>query len=145
MPFFTISWAPPDAEPEMTLISFPPEVCQALIAGFGPTYAASSWPASSAVASSVPVLKGVSFSVTPLPRFLVKNPCLTAIRALACVMFSRNPRRSTTLLAEVPDAEVPDALDPDEADEPQPAARATTAAAAAVVSARRMVHLFRLG
>ena len=37
MPFFTTSAAPPDAAPEMTLISLPLEVCQALIAGFGPT------------------------------------------------------------------------------------------------------------
>ncbi len=36
MPFFTTSSAPPDAAPEMTLISLPFEVCQALMAGFGP-------------------------------------------------------------------------------------------------------------
>ncbi len=42
MLFFTTSAAPPEAAPEMTLISFPLEVCHALIAGFGPTYAASS-------------------------------------------------------------------------------------------------------
>ena len=54
----TTSAAPPDAAPEITLMSVPPEVCQALIAGFGPTYAASSWPASSAVPSSVPLLNG---------------------------------------------------------------------------------------
>ncbi len=66
------------------------------MAGFGPTYAASSWPASRAVASSVPVLNGVSFSVTFLPSSLVKKPSLIPTSALACVMFSRKPRRSVT-------------------------------------------------
>ena len=37
MPFLTTSSAPPEAAPEITLMSLPPEVCQALIAGFGPT------------------------------------------------------------------------------------------------------------
>ena len=37
MLFFTTSAAPPDAAPEMILISLPFEVCQALIAGLGPT------------------------------------------------------------------------------------------------------------
>jgi hypothetical protein len=37
MPDLTTSSAPPEAAPEMTLIRLPPEVCQALIAGFGPT------------------------------------------------------------------------------------------------------------
>ncbi len=37
MPFLTTSSAPPEAAPEMTLMSLPPEVCQALMAGFGPT------------------------------------------------------------------------------------------------------------
>ncbi len=37
MPFLTTSAAPPEAAPEMTLISLPFEVCQALIVGFGPT------------------------------------------------------------------------------------------------------------
>src|ERR1700733_1732887 len=37
MLFLTTSSAPPDAAPEITLISLPSEVCQALMAGFGPT------------------------------------------------------------------------------------------------------------
>ena len=37
MPLLTTSSAPPEAAPEITLISLPSEVCQALMAGFGPT------------------------------------------------------------------------------------------------------------
>jgi hypothetical protein len=52
-------------------------------------------------------------------------------------MFSRNPRRSTTLLLELSDT-----ADPFD-DDPQAAARTVTAAAAAAaVRARRMVHPF---
>src|SRR5215468_4512334 len=72
MPFFTTREAPPEAAPEMILTAVPWDFCHALIAGLGPTYAASSWPARIAVVSSVPLLKTVVFSATFLPRFLVK-------------------------------------------------------------------------
>ena len=37
MPFATTIEAPPVAAPEMILIALPPDFCQALMAGFGPT------------------------------------------------------------------------------------------------------------
>ena len=37
MPFLTTTEAPPVAAPEMILMAVPPDFCQALIAGFGPT------------------------------------------------------------------------------------------------------------
>lgn len=120
----TTSSAPPDAAPETTLIKLPPDFCQVLIAGLGPTYAASSCPASSAVASSVPVLNGYSFSVTFLPRLVAKKPSLTPISAGAWVMFSRKPSRSTTFFANVSLAPPP----PTGA-EPQPGAEPGRAAA----------------
>src|SRR5215472_13340273 len=136
MPGLTTSWAPPDAAPEMTLISLPPDVCQALIAGLGPTYAASSWPASSAVDSSVPVLNGVSFRVTPFPRFLVKKPSLMPTRAGAWVTLARKPSFSVTDPEE----------DPDEPDEPEPeephaAARTVMAATPAAISTLLILRL----
>src|SRR5215475_2588917 len=115
MLFFTTSATPPDAAPETILISLPFEVCQALIAGLGPTYAASRWPASSAVDSSVPVLKGVSLRVTPLPRFLVKKPSLMPTMAGAWVTLARKPSRRVTDPEEDPD-------EPEELDEPHAAA-----------------------
>src|ERR1700728_1968752 len=140
MLFFTTSSAPPDAEPEITLISLPPEVCQALMAGFGPTYAASSWPASRAVASSVPVLNGYSFSVTFLPRSLVKYPSLIPTSALAWVMFSRNPSRRVTGAEEPPESVVEFDV-PEELDELHPAAASRIAAPApAAISVFRIVR-----
>src|SRR6266487_5592947 len=130
MSALTTSDAPPDAAPEMTLIRVPFEVCQALIVGFGPTYAASSWPASSAVASSVPVAKGTSLSCTLPPRFLEKKPFSAPISAGACVMLVRKPSRRTIGL---PDPPLPDGLAWDEA---QPAASRAAAATAAAVTAR---------
>src|SRR5580704_13071389 len=142
MLFFTTSSAPPDAEPEITLISLPPEVCQALMAGFGPTYAASSWPASRAVASSVPVLNGYSFSVTFLPRSLVKWPSLIPTSALAWVMFSRNPSRRVTGAEEPPEFVVEFDV-PEELDELHPAAASKIAAPApAAISVFLIVRLF---
>src|ERR1022692_1871505 len=142
MLFLTTSAAPPEAAPEMILMSFPLDVCQALIAGFGPTYAASSWPASSAVASSVPVLNGTSLRVTPLPRSLVKMPSFTPTSAVACVMLVRNPSVRVTGAAAAGLLELPD---PDElaAEEPHPAAIRATAATPAATIARFIVHLFR--
>src|ERR1700728_2860293 len=122
MPLFTTTEAPPVATPEMILMALPLDFCQALIAGLGPTYAASSWLASSAVVSCVPLLKIWVFSVTFLPSVLVKMPLCTPTRAGACVMFARKPSRSVT---------APDPPELDGPDELQPAASATVVTAAA--------------
>src|SRR5258708_19527383 len=98
----TTSAAPPDAAPDITLIRVPLDVCHALSVGFGPTYAASSCPASNAVASCVPVLNGVTSSFTPLPSSLAKKPFATPMSAGAWVMFVWNPSRSTTGPPEPP-------------------------------------------
>ena len=37
MPFATTTDAPPVAAPETILMALPPDFCQALMAGFGPT------------------------------------------------------------------------------------------------------------
>ncbi len=127
--------APPDAAPEMILMALPLDFCQALMAGLGPTYAASSWPASSAVVSSVPELKIDVLSVTPLPRFLVKNPLFSATRADAWVMLARRPRRSVTCWLLL----LPLLLLPPEAegeDDPHPTASAVIAAAPAANTTR---------
>src|SRR5258708_1899081 len=137
MPLLTTSSAPAEAAPEMTLISFPPDVCQALIAGFGPAYAASSWPASSAVDSWVPLLNGVSCRLTLLPSSFRKKPSLIPTSAGACVMFARNPsRRVTGVEAAAAAAGVLD-----EPDELHPAARTVAAATPATISALFIVRL----
>src|SRR5258708_4666510 len=137
----TTSCAPAEAAPEMTLISFPADVCQALIAGFGPAYAASSWPASSAVDSWVPLLNGVSCRLTLLPSSFRKKPSLIPTSAGACVMFARTPsRRVTGVEAAAAAAGVLD--EPDEPDELHPAARTVAAAPPATISALFIVRLF---
>src|SRR5215472_12844253 len=134
MPFFTTREAPPDAAPEMILMAVPLDFCHALIAGLGPTYAASSWPARIAVVSSVPLLKTVVFSSTFLPRFLVKKLLARPTNAGSWVIFAWKPSRSTM----GPEPEAP------AADEAHPAARTVTAATPAVSSARLIqIHLSR--
>src|SRR6266516_4266620 len=138
MPFFTTRYAPPEAAPETILTAVPLDFCHALIAGLGPTYAASSWPARIAVVSSVPELKTVVFSSTFLPRFLVKKPLARPTSAGSWVMFARKPSRSTT--GDEPEFEPAVALE-----EAQPAARRVTAATPAVSSTRRInIRLSRL-
>src|SRR5260370_19226652 len=104
---------PPVAAPDMTLIPGTPDFWHALIAGVGPTYAASNWPASSAVVSCVPLLKIDVLSVTFLPRSLVKKPLSTPTSAGACVTVARKPSRSGTRAAAEPGPR------PDEAGQPQ--------------------------
>ncbi len=98
------------------------------------------------MASSVPVLNGVSLRVTPLPRFLVKKPFCTPTSAVACVMFARNPSLRVTCPPELPEPPAPPELpEADEfpADEPHPAASKVAAATPAAITARFIVHLFR--
>src|SRR5215472_2570001 len=111
----------------MILMAVPFDFCQALMAGLGPTYAASSWPASSAVVSSVPELKTEIFRLTPLPRSLAKKPLFRPTSAGSWVMLASRPSRSVTL----PEP------DPDEAeDEAQPATTRAAAATPAVSGVR---------
>src|SRR5580704_11262570 len=87
-----------------------------------------------AVVSSVPVLKTVVFSVTFLPRSLVKKPLAMPTSAGSCVMFARKPSRSTT--GDEPEFDAP------VADEAQPAAKRLTAATPAVSSTRLISSTF---
>src|SRR5580704_5504533 len=137
MLFFTTTEAPPVATPEMILMALPLDFCQALMAGFGPTYAASSWSARIAVVSSVPELKICTLRVTFLPRVCVKMPLFTPTRAGAWVMLARKPRRSVTCASP---------LEADDPDEPElhAAASATVAATPAVARIFRIYPLFMI-
>src|SRR5215469_7487126 len=136
MLFLTTTEAPPVATPEMILMALPLDFCQALMAGFGPTYAASSWLARIAVVSSVPELKICTLRVTFLPRVWVKMPLFTPTRAGAWVMLARKPRRSVTC------GSPPEPDEPDEPDELHAAASATAAATPATARILRMYPLF---
>ena len=86
------------------------------------------------MASSVPLLNAVAFSVPAEPSALVKKPSFRPTRAEACVMLLSKP--SLTVTGEPPAfASVVEPEDEDE-DEEQPASRRAAPIIAAVVTRR---------
>src|SRR5256885_13993724 len=84
--------APPLAAPEMILIAWPWDLAYALIAGFGPTYVASTAPEKTASAAAGPALNVSVFGARP--RCLAKIPFSTPTSAVACVMLGKKPSLS---------------------------------------------------
>src|SRR5580700_3667103 len=87
----TTSPAPPDAAPA-TIRTLPLVLIKALIAGPGPTNAASSVPPRSASLSAGPALNVVVLTVVPLGIAPWKNPLDTPMSAGAWVRLTRYPR-----------------------------------------------------
>ena len=87
------------------------------------------------MASSVPLLNAVAFSVPAEPSALVKKPSFRPTRAGACVMLLRKP--SLTVTGEPPPA-FASVVEPEEEDEDeeQPASRRAAPIIAAVVTRR---------
>ena len=96
---FTTSSAPASSAPATMVRPAFLSWIHALSAEDGPTNAASSWPASSAVISSGPALNTVVCSWV-LPSLPWKKPLPTPTSAVACVMLAKYPRRS--VVAGVP-------------------------------------------
>jgi hypothetical protein len=88
MPWRTTSCAPPEVAPATILIALPSLLANALIAGFGPRYAASRLPPNNASTAAGPASKicGSSFV---LPSCLAMKPRLTPMIAAAWVTLAK--------------------------------------------------------
>src|SRR3954470_15031559 len=96
----TTSAAPPDVAPAMMRIAWPLLFTKALMAGFGPRYAASRAPPNSASTAAGPALNTCVLSVVVLPSSLAKTPSPTPYTAVACVTLAKYPSRSSGAVAE---------------------------------------------